>query len=506
MKKAYIYARVSTEEQAEEGKSIETQEKICRKWAQDNNYIIAGVFKDEGKSATNLNRAGLQEFMAKCQDKDNEIDAILVQDTDRLARNTFDHLTIKSLLKKKEIKLISISQLMLDDSPEGNLMDTMIASFNAFQSQITGRKTSKVLEEKAKMGWFPGGIPPLGYKNIVNPNPASTLDKQIIGIDEETAPYVKQIFEMYSTGNYNVKSIAVFLNNKGIKSPHGYQIHPSLICNILKKEFYTGSFLWNKKVYSGKHPPLIEKDLFAHVQKVMQVHNQNATRKRKHNFLLRGFVFCNDCQRRLWADVHKKKNGNIYNLYFCPNCKRDTYVNRDELEKQVANIFKRIQISDEYVSMTLEKAKVILEENRSNQDSEKRRLTAQKSQVEKAMREAEDGRFVHHTLADDAFQRIYSRYEAQLEGFDNELAKLGKDHSKTIELLKKVLQLAENLGKAYELGDYTTKRAYLGLFFKDFAVKGGKIAKYALSDELKPLVEDGSVRVRKTGLPRLDSN
>lgn len=500
MKKAYIYARVSTEEQAEEGKSIETQERICRKWANDNNYAIVGIFKDEGKSATTLNRPALQELLSKCQEK-NVVNAILVQDTDRLARNTIDHLNVKALLKKKEIEVISISQPMLDDSPEGNLMDTMIASFNAFQSQITGRKTSKVLEEKAKMGWFPGGIPPLGYKNILNPNPASTLDKQIIGLDEETAPYIKQVFEMYSTGNYNVKNIADFLNDKGIKSPRGYQIHTSLVCNILKNEFYIGKLLWNEKKYIGKHQRLIEDDMFAHVQRVMQVHNQNASRKRKHDFLLRGFVFCSDCGRRLWADVHKKKSGTIFNLYFCPNCKRDTYVNREELEKQVAGIFTTIQISDEYVSMTMEKARIILEENRTSQDSERRRLTAQKSKVEKAMREAEDGRFVHHTLTDETFQRIYSRYETQLGGLDDELAKLGKDHSRTIETLKKVLLLAENIGRAYEIGDYTTKRSYLGLFFRNFKARNGKIEQYALSDELKPLVENGSVRVSVNGLP-----
>lgn len=170
MKKAYIYARVSTEEQAEQGKSIETQERICRKWAKDNNFAVAGVFRDQGKSATNINRPALQDMLSKCQVK-GVVNAILVQDTDRLARNTIDHLNVKALLKKKDVEIISISQPMLDDSPEGNLMDTMIASFNAFQSQITGRKTSKVLEEKAKLGWFPGGTPPLGYKNIANPKP-----------------------------------------------------------------------------------------------------------------------------------------------------------------------------------------------------------------------------------------------------------------------------------------------------------------------------------------------
>jgi len=96
MKTALIYSRVSTEEQAEEGKSIETQIKLCKKWAKDNDYQIQETYIDRGKSATTLNRPALQDLLAKCKD-DIGIDAILVQDTDRLARNTLDHLTIKAI-------------------------------------------------------------------------------------------------------------------------------------------------------------------------------------------------------------------------------------------------------------------------------------------------------------------------------------------------------------------------------------------------------------------------
>jgi len=217
MKIALVYARVSTDEQAEEGKSIETQIKLATKWTKDNGYVIAenGIYKDEGKSATTLNRQALKDMLARCIG-DEHIDIVLVQDTDRLARNTLDHLTIKSILKKKEIQLISISQPMLDDSPEGTLVDTIIASVNAFFSQLTGRKVSKVLEEKAQMGWYPGGRPPIGYKNIENPNPESTLDEKIIAIDQSTAPYVKKMFEMYLTNSFNVQQIADWLNKKGV--------------------------------------------------------------------------------------------------------------------------------------------------------------------------------------------------------------------------------------------------------------------------------------------------
>ena len=142
MQKAFIYCRVSTEEQANEGHSLDTQEKFCRKFAEGSGYQVAEVFKDEGKSGTNINRPALQDLLTKCQ-QDKSIASVLVQETDRLARNTKDHLTIRAILQKAGVKLVSVAQPMLDDSPEGKMIDTIIASVNQFQSDINGRKVTK---------------------------------------------------------------------------------------------------------------------------------------------------------------------------------------------------------------------------------------------------------------------------------------------------------------------------------------------------------------------------
>lgn len=148
----------------------------------------------------------------------------------------------------------------------------------------------------------------------------------------------------------------------------------------------------------------------------------------------------------------------------------------------------------------MEKAKSILAESRSNQEVDKKRLIAQKTKLEKAMKEAEDNRFIHHTLSEDAFQRIYPRFENQLNDVEEALAKLGNDYSQNIHKLEKILRLAENIGKAYQKADDMLKRVYLTIFFKDFTVKGEKIASYTLNPKIKPLIEKGSIRVLTTGL------
>ena len=258
MTTSFTYYRVSTDEQAQQGKSIEAQGRMCRKWAKDNDYRILEEFKDEGKSATNLNRPALQEMLSKCT---SGINAVIVQDTDRLARNTLDHLTVRSLLDKNNVELISISQPMIDNSPEGNLVDTIIASVNAFQSQITGRKTSKVLNEKAKIGWYPAPAP-LGYANIPNKNPTSSLDKNIIDLDPITSPHIKKCFEIYALGDSSIEELTKYLQNKGVPSAFGNKIGTSVVHKMLRNIFYPVDFICAGTHRKGNHPKLVSKPLF----------------------------------------------------------------------------------------------------------------------------------------------------------------------------------------------------------------------------------------------------
>lgn len=142
--------------------------------------------------------------------EDKIINAVFVQDTDRLARNANDHLTIKALLQKHEVELISVSQPGITDSPEGNFMDLVIAGVNQLQSQITARKTIKSLEQKFWDGWWPTKAP-IGYLNVGDPEDEK---KRIVAIDEEKAPFIQQAFKMYATGDHSVLEVRDFLYKK----------------------------------------------------------------------------------------------------------------------------------------------------------------------------------------------------------------------------------------------------------------------------------------------------
>ncbi len=496
MSQAYIYARVSTEEQAKEGQSIEAQLNLCRKYAENNDMEVINSFVDEGKSATTMNRPALQEMLGSLK----SVSTILIMDTDRIARNTLDHLKIKALLKKNEVRLISISQPLIDDSPEGNLIDTLLAATNAFQSQITGRKTSKVMEQKAEGGWYPGGTPPLGYRNADNPNPTSSLDRRIIVIDDLIAPHIRDMFKQYATGDTNIKMLAEELNELGIKSPQKAKIHASLVTRTLQNPFYTGSFYWKKKLYEGKQEPLIDEPTFNKVQKELGKRTVNRNRKRKHDMLLSGFLFYKDSGRQMWGEK-KIKDGKEYRHYFCGKLRKGSYTSADELETEIKALFKKIEISDEYKQEVLQIARDILKEARSGRENNELILKKESAKYKKAISEAEDDRYIRNIITSEQLIRILDKYKPLLKKVNKELAKLDINYDEKLEQLEGILTIAEDIGESYEDAIKPLKREYLQIFFKKFWVQDGKIVDYELNDEIKELIVNGSVRVRSIRLP-----
>jgi site-specific DNA recombinase len=505
MKNGVIYVRVSTEEQAKEGQSIDAQINLCQSYAKDNKIKIIQIFKDEGKSATNLRRPGLQLLLEEVSDGKN-IECVLIQDTDRLARNTLDHLTLKALFRKHGTKLISISQPMIDDSPEGRFIDVVLAGANALQSQITGRKTSKVMEQKVKAGWWAGWAP-YGYKNVKNPKPpTSGFDKRIVVPDSKYAPLIKQMFEFYTTGNYSIQSLIKKMTSLGLKTGTDKPLYISHVHQTLKNPFYYGALPWKGKIYKGLHKPLISKTAWNKVQQIMAEHNQHASRSRKHDFLLRGFLYCSDCHSRFWAGPHKGRNG-IINYYFCKQCKKGTYTEAKEIEKQINKWFGYIEVTPQYTKELKEEAKKLTKELRKLRISEERAYVNRKTSLKDKMESTED-RLIDGTLNKNQFRRIYDRLEEEMNVVEDELLEVSNKYDQNMNGIISLVDMAVNIKQTYRHAIKSEKRNYISLFFDKFLVKDGKITKAIPSKTLKPVLKTKKilVRVRGNWLPGLDSN
>ncbi|GBE54098.1 MAG TPA: recombinase family protein [Euryarchaeota archaeon] len=157
--KSALYIRVSTEEQAEKGASIEAQEEFLEDWAKKEDFEVYGTYTDKGYSGKNLKRPALQKLIKDAKNK--KFSVVLCYHNDRLSRDTKDALTITQELLRYEVRF-RFSNLDVDiTSPEGELFFTLQAGFATYFRKDLARKTKFGMQKIKKDGYWIGRIPDL---------------------------------------------------------------------------------------------------------------------------------------------------------------------------------------------------------------------------------------------------------------------------------------------------------------------------------------------------------
>jgi site-specific DNA recombinase len=239
---AAIYVRVSTQDQAQHGFSLEAQEESLINYAKALGYEIYKVYKDEGKSAKNLNRPEMQNLLKDAESK--KFQAIFIYKLDRFSRSLKDLILTIDKLKEWGVDFVSLQDKIETASASGKLMFQIIGAFAEFERNIIGDRTTFGMEKKAKEGGFISKAP-LGYKLI---------NKSLFP-DEEQVLKVKSIFEEYLNTNISLTQLAK--KNKFTTSG---------IKKLLQNTTYIGKVKFANKESEGQHKPIIEKELFYKVQ------------------------------------------------------------------------------------------------------------------------------------------------------------------------------------------------------------------------------------------------
>lgn len=499
-KKCLVYCRVSDQDQLK-GLSLDVQKDNCTKWAKDNKYKLVETYIDEAKSGTKTaGRDGLEDTLIHCQKE--HIDAILVIDTDRFARNEEDHFAIKAILKKLGTKVIAINQPMINDSAEGILFETLIIGVNAFYSRLTGRKVKKSLEKKWNDGWWPGWAP-LGYKNINIGTEEHPI--RIVQQDPEVAPIIKWAFEHYVKGGCSIIKLINKLNEKGIKTRNGKPIAHSTMQQILTNSFYYGLMKWNNMEKMGNHEPIITKKLFDTCQLMLAKRRNFVTRERKYDFLLRGVVTCAQCGQRYTAEWHfiKSQNRDKIAYYHCAKLQRcqSKYVETEELEKMVAERLKGIKFSKAFTNAVTKQVRRYLKNNDKVVDKA-RRACLNKRTALIAKRNVLEDSLLSETVDRDTYKRKSSELRAAIENIDTELTNLESNRNFDFDVLEEILALTRNIPKTYKEAPDFLKKKYLNFFFDQIQVNDKKIENTVFSPLITELIEQQKVILRSNWLPR----
>lgn len=224
MKKVTGYIRVSTEDQAREGVSLEAQKAKVKAWADLNEYELTGLYTDAGISGKRAdNRPGLQEALESV----GQGDALVVYSLSRVSRSTRDTLDIADLLTKKGADLVSISEKIDTTTAAGKMVFRMLAVLNEFERDQISERTCAALAYKRSKGEKTGGDVPYGFDLDANGHLVKNKAEQRA---------IVLIRELKAKG-YSLRAIAGELKTKGHKTKRGNTTwHPQSIKQILLKK------------------------------------------------------------------------------------------------------------------------------------------------------------------------------------------------------------------------------------------------------------------------------
>ena len=192
MKSVIGYIRVSTEEQAKLGFSIETQMNTCLEFAQREGYFIVKTFIEEGLSAKDLNRPEAQNLLKYCDRESNNVSAVIVWRLDRLSRFNVDyHGTIRPILMARNIRLLSATEFN-SDTIEGEYMRNLMMCNAEYELSLIRFRTKENMKTIAQRGTMPCKAP-IGYRNV-----RDAQGKGAIVVDEELATILQAIMDKFT--------------------------------------------------------------------------------------------------------------------------------------------------------------------------------------------------------------------------------------------------------------------------------------------------------------------
>lgn len=295
--KAAIYVRVSTDEQAEDGYSLEAQERAGRLYAELRNWDVIAVYKDDGYSGRSDDRPALKQLIKDIALR--KVECVIVHKLDRLARNLQLMLELINGWDKKGVGFASISEQMDFSTPMGRMVLQILGAVAEWYSNNLAKEVSKGLAEKAEQGRWVGPVS-IGYQK-------TEIGDLVLSPD---APTIEQIYRLYVSGRYGYADIADELNAAGLRALDWRTGERRLfgresIRTILKNHAYAGFVTSGGKEFPGNHPVIISPEVWIQAQGIRQERTVKQGRVSvgvsKETPLLSEIAYCKACGKRMWS-------------------------------------------------------------------------------------------------------------------------------------------------------------------------------------------------------------
>jgi len=364
--KCSAYIRVSTEDQAKEGYSLEVQREQLESFAKREGLELFKVYQDDGISGYTTERPALKELLKDAKQK--KFDLVLVYKIDRFSRNLKDMLNLVDELSSYGVGFKSATEPFDTTTSAGKLMLQQLGSFAEFErNRIAERVFPGMVKGVQQGNWQGARYAPYGYRY--------NKEKKLLEIDEQEAKVVKLIYTMFLCDK-SIFAITKYLTKKSYRNRKGNIFSTKLIGDILKNRIYTGKLVWNRHYYDktqktkngyryiknspdkiiisqGKHQSIIPDEDFEAVQEKLKT-RRIERRKKANDYPLSGILYCAKCNHKYLgiSSISNHRTGVKKRWYRCTGpyrsfirCKNKS-VKANEIESEVAEILETLLKND----------------------------------------------------------------------------------------------------------------------------------------------------------------
>ncbi len=303
-------------------RSVHRQETTIREYCAAHNLNLVKIYKDTAKTGTTT--AGRDDFHRLIRDTStakNRPQALLLWNFARFARNTDDSIYYKALLRKRGIKIHSLTD-PIPDGPYARLIETMIETANAEKSRQTSLDVKASLHALVRQGAIPG-TPPRGFRRIpiktINPRTGKERINHRWEPDSLHIPNIRKAFAMLLAG----RSLAEISRETQLyKSLNTYS-------TFFANPLYKGELHYADIIIKDYCEPIVDEKTWDAAQQILakraqagHLRNPKTHPRTGGKYLLTGLVHCQQCGSPLIGQSSKQRNGAYYRSYACSRAKR----------------------------------------------------------------------------------------------------------------------------------------------------------------------------------------
>ena len=401
--------------------------------------------------------------------KKKAIKVIVCEKVDRLTRNLKDAVYINEWINGSPERQVHFVKENCVLNRESRSNEKFIWSIKVSVAQYyidnLSEEVKKGQAEKVRQGWLPTK-PPLGYKTV------GEKGHKIHVIDQEKAPLVTKMFELYATGDYSLKRLSQAMYEEGLRTRGGNKLVKSRLADLLADPFYCGKLRWNGRVHQGKQEPLITKGTFDVVQHVLKT--KASPKYAKHFYLFNGLIRCAECQGKITWEKHK---GMVYghcNHY--RNCQQKTWAREPEIEEQLSKALGRLQVKHQLLVESIRKALKESHEDKIEYHSNAlNELKSKYEQIEQRLDRLYDDK-LDQRITRKFYERKFKQYSGEKDAIVEGIRRHSQASGKYFELGISIYELSQRAGEIYQKANLEEKRQLMNLVFHELSLDEGKLS------------------------------